>query len=306
MARSDSSVRRRTLLSGGAAVLGGLAGCSSVLYSGRRDSRPVSLLAAGSLYDALENGLRPAVDATVQTEAHGSAEVARLVVEGQKDPDIVALADVALFGSPLRAEWFAEFATNSIVIAYNPDTEGGRQLADAGRDSWYRPLVDGDVALGRTDPDLDPLGYRALFVLELATAHYGTDVDLREAVPGTEQIYPETQLLGQFETGSIDAAIAYRSMAVERGYAYIDLPAAIDLSDRSFRDSYATASYDLRDGTVVRGDVISYGSVVRHRSPAVIDVFDALLTDQYLTEFGFVVPDDYPRFTDNAPDDLTN
>jgi molybdate/tungstate transport system substrate-binding protein len=310
MDRADASTRRQALLSVGAVTLGGLAGCASVGSGAgggpREGTASVSLLAAGSLNNALENGLRPAVTPRVETEAHGSARVARLVAEGQKDPDIVSVADVALFDAPLSPDWYAEFATNSVVVAYNPDTDGGRRLAAAGRDRWYEPLVDGEVALGRTDPDLDPLGYRALFTLELATDYYGTAVNLREAVPRRTQIYPETQLVSQFETGSIDAAIAYRNMAVERGYEYVALPPEIDLSDPAHADAYATTSYRLPDGTVVRGGPVSYAATIRHRSPAVDAVFDEHITGPYLREFGFGVPDRYPTFTGNAPDDVTH
>ena len=298
----DGGVSRRRVLAGAAGLAAGC-GCLTRATGGRES---VTMLAAGSLNNALEHGLRSAADAPVEIEAHGSAEVTRLVAGGQKDPDIVSVADVALFDSPLRPDWFAEFATNSIVVAYNPETDGGRRLADAGAEHWYRPLLRGDVVVGRTDPDFDPLGYRTLFALELATGHYETDVDLREVIPSREQIYPETQLISQFETGSIDAAVAYRNMAVERGYDYIDLPAEIDLSDPAFADTYAAATYELPSGQVVRGGPISYGSTIRHRSPSVVDVFDAHVTGQYLNEFGFVVPDGYPRFRGNAPDEVAN
>ncbi|MFA9418267.1 extracellular solute-binding protein [Natrinema sp. HArc-T2] len=306
MAGDGLRTRRRSVLSATAVALSGVAGCSGTLQGNDGQSLTVSMLAAGSLNNALENGVRSSVDATVQIEVHGSAEVARLIAAGQKDPDIVSVADIALFDSPLQPDWFAEFATNSIVIAYNPNTEGGQQLADAGAEDWYQPLLSGDVTIGRTDPELDPLGYRALFMLELATAHYGTDTNLRDAIPRTEQIYPETQLISQFETGSVDAAIAYRNMAVERGYDYIDLPAEIDLSDPSYTDTYESATYELPSGKVVSGGLISYGSTIRHQSPAAIDVFTEHITGAYLNEFGFVVPDDYPRFTGNAPSEVTN
>lgn len=301
----ETSIDRRSVLAAVATTLPGAAGCATIAGGGT-PSTTVSVLAAGSLNNALENGLGPRVEAPLQIEARGSAEVARLVEEGQKDPDIVSVADTALFDSPLRSEWFAEFATNSIVVACNPDTDGGRRVLEAGQENWFRPILNGEVAIGRTDPALDPLGYRALFVLDLATEYYGTGRDLRAAIPAREQIYPETQLISQFETGSIDAAIAYRSMAVERGYDYVALPPEIDLGDPTCTDRYATTSYELPGGTVVRGGVISYGSTIRTRFPAVIDVFDAHTTGQYLTESGFRVPDDYPRFTNNAPDEVTN
>ena len=299
MSGEAAGLSRRGVLSAVPACA--LAGCSGVVGGGKA----VSMVVAGSLSNAVENGLRPAVDARLRPEAHGSAAGARLVADGGKDPDIVSLADVALFETLLSADWLAEFATNALVVAYNPDTAAGRRLA-GGRDPWYEVLLDDDTSLGRTDPDLDPLGYRTLFCLELASRYYGTGQDLRATVPEPDQRYPETQLLSQFETGGIDAAIVYRNMAAERGYDYVDLPVEIDLSDPGLAQRYATTSYELPDGTVVSGGVISYGSTLRHESATIRDVFETHVTGEYLTEFGFTVPDDYPRYTGNVPESLTN
>jgi molybdate/tungstate transport system substrate-binding protein len=294
--------RRRAVLAGVAGATAGLAGCSGVLGGGSA----VSVLAAGSLNDALENGLRERVDQRVAVEAHGSARVARLVADGQKDPDIVAVADVALFESTLVPAWYAEFATNSLVLAYDAESSGGRRVAEAGVEGWWRPLLGGEVALGRTDPDLDPLGYRTLFALELATDHYDTDTDLRAEIPAPDQLFPETQLVSQFETGAIDAAFTYRSMAVDRGYDFVDLPGAVDLGDPARTAQYETTSYELPDGTVVHGAPISYAATLRRETPATTAVFDALTGDGYLTEFGFTVPEPYPRYTGQPPDGLAS
>ncbi|WP_256300628.1 extracellular solute-binding protein [Haloarchaeobius salinus] len=294
--------RRRAFLAGVAGGTAGLAGCSGLFGAGSA----VSVLAAGSLNDALENGLRERVAQRVTVEAHGSARVARLVAEGQKDPDIVAVADVALFESTLTPPWYAEFATNSVVLAYDGESPGGRRVADAGTDGWWRPLLNDDVSLGRTDPDLDPLGYRTLFALELATDHYDTGTDLRAAIPSPDQLYPETQLVSQFETGAVEAAFTYRSMAVDRGYEFVDLPAAIDLGDPGLAGQYASTSYELPGGTVVSGAPISYAATQRHESPATTTVFDALIGDGYLPEFGFAVPESYPRYTGQLPDGIAN
>lgn len=308
MAESDADPSRRAVLSGTGAVLASaLAGCSAREVTGGRppDGQAASLLAAGSLNDAVENGLKPALrekGTTLRVEARGSAEAARLVAEGRKDPDIVSVADPALFDGPLDPPWHAEFATNAVVLAYDADSAGGRALADA--DRWYRPLLDGAVSLGRTDPDLDPLGYRTLFVLDLATDFYDLDTDLREAIPAREQVYPETQLVSQFETGSVDAAFTYRSMTVERGYEFVALPPAIDLSDPARADSYREASYDLPSGKTVRGDLVSYATAMRADTDVARDAFEEHTTGDYLTEFGFGVPDDYPRFEGDVPDDF--
>ncbi|MFB6256962.1 MAG: substrate-binding domain-containing protein [Haloplanus sp.] len=306
MHETSGTTRRGFLLAAGATGAVGLAGCTGARTGAGSEapaddggSSTVTILAAGSLQHALKTGLAPAVDVPTRIEAHGSATVARLIAEGQRDPDIVTLADTALFEDPLSPPWYSVFAGNAVVLAYNSDTDGGQRVADA--DRWYDPLVDGDVRLGRTDPDRDPLGYRTLFTLELAARHYADAPALRETVPHRRQVYPETALIGGFETGSIDAAFAYRNMAIERGYDYVDLPDRIDLSDPAHADWYSSVSYTLPSGQKIRGGPISYGSTVRHRSGAALSVFAAHTTGNYLADAGFLARRGFPRYEGEVP-----
>ena len=317
--RTTRRPSRRTFLAGVAGVAAGaLAGCvadgsrgsapdreraGSVGDTGGRGPAPVSILAAGSLQLALSRGLASAVDVPLRIEARGSTALARLIAAGVRDPDIVSVADTALFHSILDPSWYAVFASNAIVVAYNRDTPGGRRVGAAGRDAWYEPLRSGAATLGRTDPDADPLGYRTLFVLELAARYYHDAAGLSSRLPARSPVYPETSLLSRFETGAVDAAVVYRNMAEERGYDYVPLPDEIDLgSPEHAEDWYSTASYRLPDGTTVRGDVIAYGSTARHLRPETEAVFSAHVTGSYLEDHGFLVPDDYPRFEGDVPD----
>jgi molybdate/tungstate transport system substrate-binding protein len=291
------TTRRQFLVSAGTAAVAGTAGCS---IGGQ--STTIAILAAGSLQNALANGLKPAVEAPVQIEAHGSGTVARMIDEGQRDPDIVSVADVALFEQPLSPSWHSVFTSNSVVIAYNPETAGGERLADAGTERWYEPVRNGAVDIGRTDPDQDPLGYRTLFMLELASRYYDDASNLREQILERDQIYPETSLISQFEIGSIDAAVAYRNMAVERDYEYIRLPDQINLSNPQYTDDwYSTTSYTLPSGQEIQGGLISYGSTVRHMSDAAASVFDIHTTGGYLEEHGFLVREQFPAYTGDVP-----
>lgn len=317
MSSERTTMTRRNFL--GAVGLAGVAGCTGRSGGGgggvpstsaatarasksSGQSTTVAILAAGSLQHALQHGLQPAVDVPIEVEAHGSAAVARMIAEGQRDPDIVTVADTALFDEPLSPPWHSVFTSNAVVIAYNPDTEGGTRLAEAGTERWYEPLVEGDVRLGRTDPDQDPLGYRTLFALELASRYYDDASNLTETVLRREQIYPETGLISQFETGSIDAAIAYRNMAVERGYEYIALPGQIDLSSPAYAEEwYSTVSYTLPTGQEIEGGVISYGSTIRKLSDAALAVFDVHTTGDYLADAGFLLRDSFPRYEGDVP-----
>ena len=265
--------------------------------AGADDGRPVSVLAAGSLQLAFSEGLRAAVDRPLRVEAHGSVTVARLVAEGRRDPDIVALADAALFDRLLPSAWHAAFATNALVVAYD-DSEGGRRVGAA--DRWFEPVLAGAATLGRTDPDLDPLGYRTLFALDLADEYYDRP-GLRDDLTDRRQIYPETSLLSRFETGDLDAAVVYRSMAEDRGYDYVDLPAAVDLSDPERAEAYAAASYDLPSGETVHGAPIEYGAVARRADERVVDAFATLVDGAYLGDHGFDVPETFPEYSGDVP-----
>ncbi|WP_323675985.1 extracellular solute-binding protein [Halorubellus sp. PRR65] len=304
MVRSRRSFLAAAGASAATAASVALAGCSTF----GAGSDPVRVLAAGSLQRALDDGLRDAVDAPIAVEARGSAAAARLVADGTRHPDVLALADVALFDRVLDDPWYASFATNALAVA-TADTPGGRAVAAAAASDdghWYDPVVAGDAALGRTDPDLDPLGYRTVFLLELLAARHDRP-GLPNAVLARDQIYPETALLSGFETGAIDAAVVYESMATDHGYDAVDLPVDVDLSDPEHADAYADASYELPDGGVVRGSAVEYGATLRSPDDDTArDVFEALVGGDYLAGHGFETPGAFPRFTRDAPDALTD
>jgi len=291
----DASSRRAVLATLGSAATA-LAGCGAF---GRNRVR---VLVAGSLQKAASETLQSRTDAELAVEARGSVQAARLVAEGKRDPAIVALADPALFERVMSTPWHAVVASNEMVLAYNPETDGGSRVGDA--DRWVDPLRDGGVSLGRTDPTLDPLGYRTLFVLDLAADYYD-EPGLADAVLSPEQTYPETQLLAQFETGAVDAAFVYRSMAVERDYPFREFPPELSLGDPAHADRYRTVTYELPDGTVARGGPIEYGAVRRADGRRTRTAFEAVLASDWLAPHGFTVREEYPRLVGDVPDTVT-
>lgn len=304
---SKQRSRRAVLRTAGATGLAGMAGClgEGWISNGGSHTDPVTILAAGSLTNALSNGLVPALDAPVEIETHGSARIARMIDEGVRDPDIVVVADTALFDRPLSPPWHTEFTSNAVVVAYNASTEGGKRfVGDA--TAWHELLASGEIDLGRTDPEADPLGYRTLFTLELAARYYEVG-NLASTILTSEQIYPESSLISRFETGSIDAAIAYRNMAVEREYDHIALPDPINLSNPEYVDDwYSTVSYTLPDGEEITGDCISYGATVRTTTDTVRSVFDRLVRGTYLDRHGFVLRESFPIHHGSVPERITN
>ena len=233
-----------------------------------------------------------------------------MIAADQRDPAIVALADPQLFATILDASWYALFASNAVVLAYNEGTAGGQAVGAAER--WFEPFVDdgsgfgGDgtagITLGRTDPELDPLGYRTLFALRLAADHYDRP-GLPEAVLAHARRFPETQVLARFETGSVDAAFVYRNMAVERDYPFRALPEGIDLSEPGRAGTYETVRYSFDDGTTVTGAPIEYAARLRTENGAAREVFSTLVDQahDYLDPHGFTVAARHPTYTGDVP-----
>jgi molybdate/tungstate transport system substrate-binding protein len=273
------NLTRRNLLVGlgGTAVAGGV---GATVYGSVAESegRTPSALVAGSLLSvaAQVSGAR--------VEAHGSVAARQLLRDGLRSPDAVALSDPRLFEG--LATQVTAFATNALVVAYNPDSTH----ADAVREDWAATVQRSGVEVGRTDPDTDPLGYRTVMMLRLAAEAGLVDAD---RALDRARVLPETDLANVLERGDLDAAFVYRNMAVERDLPYVSLPDRIDFSSPAAADSYAGATYDLTDRTI-RGQPIRYAATAL--TDAGRDWVRRLVDGrERLHAAGFGVPEPYPR-----------
>tara|TARA_A100001037_G_scaffold306698_1_gene354230 strand:- start:10072 stop:11028 length:957 start_codon:yes stop_codon:yes gene_type:complete len=288
--------------------IGGLAGCidqsEKRLQGGKSfDRESIYFLVAGSLLTSMERGLKNEVQIPLRIEAHGSVSIAQMVKAGLKNPDIISVSDPILFEGVIKPKWHVEFATNQMVIAYNKDTDAGKLIADSGLKKWYEPILEYDMKIGRTDPDLDPLGYRTLFLLDLSEQYY-EEANLKEKILSKSLVLPEIELMSYFEIGGVDVAIVYKNMAVERGYDYVELPSEINLgSPEKVDEWYSKTEYKLQTGEKITGDVIKYASTIwtEKTDSEVIDVFQNHISGGYLLESGFVLPERYPRILGDIP-----
>jgi molybdate/tungstate transport system substrate-binding protein len=248
--------------------------------------RTVSLLYAGSLGSLVERGIVPALAQhrlQVQGEPMGSVAAARMMLDGLRRPDVFLSADPEvnrqiLMRPPHRlADWYVVFAAGELGIAYRPASRYA-SLLDAARQghlAWYRALESPGLLLGRTDPALDPKGYRTVLLFRMAADHYGHPelTKLLGADENPQQIFPEPELVLRLETGQLDAAVLYRHEAVARGLPFIVLPAAINFSDPRFAARYARYSYRTRSGLTVSGQPILFTATIptaaAHRSAAI-------------------------------------
>jgi molybdate/tungstate transport system substrate-binding protein len=214
-------------------------------------------------------------------------------------------ADVALVTDPemlmerspkALAPYYVVFAANAMVVGYRRDSTYGKAIA-AGM-PWFEALRTGGVRFGRLDPALDPLGARAIFVLQLARTYYET-ADLVQQILRPHQIVAAGDLLPKLERGELDAALLYRSQAVEARLAILDLPIEINLSDPGRRGVYSNASVDA-GGDVVRGGPIAVAAVPLESPPhpaaalRFVDYLSSGPARRILYEVGYVVLPGFP------------
>ena len=224
---------------------------------------------------------------TVEQENAGSLETARKLTELGKIPDIVAVADyevIPLLLVPEHATWYAKFARNRMVLAYEDRSRGA---AEINGDNWWQIVTRPGVQVGRADPSLDPNGYRTLLVWQLAERYYkqpGLVQRLASTAPARNVRPKEADLVGLLQAGEFDYIWSYESIAQAVGAKYVNLPSAIDLSSPADSAAYAVASVRVagktpRDSITMRGQPIVYAFTVPKRAPhpAIAERFAAYL-----------------------------
>ncbi len=211
-------------------------------------------------------------------ENSGSLEAARKLTDLGKVPDVLALADYTVIPKlliPAHASWYAVFARSEMVLAY---ADGAAGADGINATNWWRVLLRPGVRTGHSDPALDPAGYRALMVYQLAERHYrqpGLAARLRAAVPPRFVRPKSADLVALIQAGELDYAWEYEAVARQRGLRYIRLPREINLGDAALADWYARASVRVpgasrHDSVEFRGEPIVYALTIprgaRHAS----------------------------------------
>jgi molybdate/tungstate transport system substrate-binding protein len=180
----------------------------------------------------------------INAEAAGSRDCARKIRDLGRRCDVFGSADYDVVQGllmPEYADFNIRFATNRMSIAY---TDRSRMADNIRGDNWYDVLLEPGVAFGRSDPNSDPCGYRALMTFQLAEKHYrlpGLAEKLKRK-DGDRFIRPkETDLLALLESGEIDYVLIYQSVARQHGLRYVELPDEINLGNPGFAHLYRTA-----------------------------------------------------------------
>jgi ABC-type molybdate transport system substrate-binding protein len=193
-------------------------------------------------------------DVVVSDVSGGSVALARRLATGVQACDFYASADDLIIDRMLKpaglADFTVVFAQGRMVLAYlatDPKAEG------TSASDWHQKLLAPGVRVGGAHPFLDPGGYRAHMILELAQKHYGV-ANLYNALLEHYEVVPAAAnpdaaaapTLGrdfsfQFSYEHSAAAAARRNPA----YRFIHLPDRIDLSASANATYYAQSSVTL-------------------------------------------------------------
>jgi molybdate/tungstate transport system substrate-binding protein len=255
-------------LSLGAAAALSLTGCQT-----RQPAHPsIVVFNAG----ALALPLRQALDSLashdsveVSQESAGSVETVRKITELGKNPDVVALADTALFSLLLNGRMAGSITvlgSTRLVLAY---TDRSRFAAEVDSSNWAEVMTRPGVQVGRSNPALDPAGYRALIAMQLAGKHYpiaGLTQRLERAAPAANMRPKSADLVALLQTGNLDYAWEYESVARRMGLRFVELPREVNLGDPSLAATYAEASIQIpaphQQGKVIDSTIVIHGAPI--------------------------------------------
>jgi molybdate/tungstate transport system substrate-binding protein len=233
----------------------------------------VNVFYAGSLVNLNENLVGPAFASstgyTYQGKGAGSGAIANQIKGKIATPDVVEFADPAVNATLMGSangdyvSWYFTFARSSLVIGFDPKSKFAKEFVAVQRHKlvWYRALLQKGLRIGRTDPNIDPKGYRAIWMATLAQKVYhlkGFEKGVFGDPENASQVFPEQVLVARILTGEIDAGVFYLSEVKDLGIPYVTLPAQVNLGSSKYAKLYATQHFTTSSGQTVSGAPIVY------------------------------------------------
>ncbi len=214
----------------------------------------------------------PGID--VLSEAAGSVACARKITDLHRSCDVMLSADYRVidkFLIPKYASWNIKFAGNEMALVYSKHSKYAAQIDPV---NWPGILLRPDVHYGRSNPNMDPCGYRTVITLELAEK-FLNQPQLKNALLAKDTRYmrpKETDLLALLETGTLDYIFIYKSVAIQHQLPYVSLSDSINLSNPELDNWYATATVKIlgrqpNDTILQHGEAMVYGLTIPKNAP---------------------------------------
>ena len=245
-----------------AALIASLSGAAQAQSTCAPGAPQVIVYHAGSLsaaFTQVEKLFTANTGICVVDAAAGSVDAARRVTAGREPCDIYASADDKDIDVLLKPAGYADytitFAQGAMVLAYNTASKNAATIVAPNvafnppaqvppvADDWYSQLTQAGVAIGGSNPFLDPSGYRADLMFQLAERRYGVP-NLYDTFLSHYTLTRTGDVLGknfdyQF-TYQHSAYAAY--LASPSGYRYARLPDEIGLSNPALNRYYEQSS----------------------------------------------------------------
>lgn len=255
-----------------------LFGCRNTQNNSENKTNELIIFHAGSLSVPVKQIcdsfriLHPEV--ILKPEAAGSVASARKITDLNRNCDVFLSADqrvIDKFLIPDFTEWSIGFATNEMAIVF---TEKSKFSDIINGDNWNEILMKDEVIFGRSDPNSDPCGYRALISIELAGRIFRDPEFVKQFKnKDTRFIRPkEVDLIALLEAQSVDYVFIYKSVAVQHHLNFISLPDSINLGNPLLSNWYSTQQVAIngkKPGEVIfqKGEPMIYGVTIPHNSP---------------------------------------
>jgi molybdate/tungstate transport system substrate-binding protein len=164
-----------------------------------------------------------------------------------------------------------------MTIAYTPKSLFANEINAT---NWPDIFLRNNVKIGHSNPNIDPCGYRAILVTQLAEKYYHKPKFFQKLL-GYKAFYhtggedkkriivrpKETDLLALLEAHAIDYLFIYKSVARQHGLQYITLPPEISLKSSSFNTYYQQAQFKITgkkpgEYIVKKGAAMVYGMTI--------------------------------------------
>ncbi|HEY7186241.1 MAG TPA: extracellular solute-binding protein [Vicinamibacterales bacterium] len=214
-----------------------------------------SLLAAFTQVEEEFKKQHPTV--AITDTSGGSVDLVRRFASGRLECDVIAPADHLVIDTMLKparlADYTIVFASGRMVLAYSAADSKASALTVSGTFSppasipmvtgkWYDALTAPGVRISGAHPFMDPGGYRAHMILELAQSHHKVPglynallqhYQINVADPSSTA--PAPALRKDFNFQFTYEHNAARTAKSDASYRYAALPRDIDLSDAHTR-----------------------------------------------------------------------
>ncbi|MFW6020118.1 MAG: tungstate ABC transporter substrate-binding protein WtpA [Bacteroidales bacterium] len=213
-------------------------------------------------------------DIDVKLESDGSIACARKITELNRQADIMASADIRIieeFLVPGYTDTAIAFTNNEMVLAFHEKSTSRNSI---NKQNWHKILLQENVKYGRSNPDIDPCGYRSILSMKLQEKYFSSEHFVKKLRNKDKKyIRPkETDLLALLETHTIDYIFIYKSVARQHNLQWITLSDTVNLSKASLKNLYNKAKVKIRgnspgDTLEIKGNPMVYGYCVLKNAP---------------------------------------